>query len=244
MKLPTFFLTLLLVASCVGEELVIQNGLRDYAGASDATLVGRDEKSQVSNFGGSETLEVAGVAHGGLRKPALIQFRDLNGPGGIPASHNRTIKKALLRLYKVDQPKDVGQYNQVPERNRVIRAMPMLTAWEAGGQNGEPEEGAVCFSFRAYRGEIPEFWGDASQIEEGPVKEIDYTRTAGSPSPFVSGNDVWMEWDITPFVKQWLENPESNHGFYLTALSFYVGATFASCDSSDATLRPKLIIEF
>lgn len=222
-------------------EVIFQNRPGVYQGASDATLFGQKEHQQNRNYGHAKTLEVAGVAHGGMKRLGLIQFADLTGPNGLPSGVK--IKQATLKLYKIDEPKDNGQYAKLPPNQLVIRAFRLLTPWVAGTQEGKAQEGSVTFAYRAYEQEVPQFWGDANQIENGPVKGVDFEETGGASSPLAPGLESgWMEWDITSMVEQWVANPSANHGVLLSARSFYVGSIFASCEAEEQEFRPKLEI--
>ncbi len=232
-----------LTASLCAGEMIFQNQPDGYQGASDATLMGQTEARQTLNYGHAKTLEVAGVAHGGMKRLGLIVFSDLTGLKGLPAGVR--IKRATLKLYKVGEPKDSGQYAKVIPNHLVIRAARLLTPWVAGTRDGETEEGSVTFAYRAYEEEIPKFWGDTNRIENGPVKGIDFQETGAVACRLTPGEESgWMEWDITPFVQEWIANPSANHGVLLSAKSFYVGSYFASCEADEPEFRPKLEISY
>ncbi len=224
------------------KEIIFQDGLDQYNGASDTTLYGQREDQQSFNYGGKNTIDVAGVRHGGMKSLGLIQFSDLEALKGVPL--RTKIKKATLRLYKTGQPTDNGQYEKVRPADRVIRIHPVLKPWNAGTQQGEVEEGSATYSYREHRQENPQFWGDANQIEDGPVPGVDFDTSRSVSSPLITEPDTWMEWDITPIAQGWINDPSSNHGVFLTALSYYVGAYFASCEAEDPSKRPQLVIEY
>ncbi|HWL51869.1 MAG TPA: DNRLRE domain-containing protein [Chthoniobacteraceae bacterium] len=231
-----------LACSLFAGEIVLQNGLNDYQGASDAALYGQHEVQQSRNYGQAATLKVAGVAHGGMKNLALIRFGDLTAPGALPAGAQ--VRQATLRLYKVGEPEDRGQYEKAAPGQRVIRATRLLTPWVAGTKNGEPEEGSVTFACRAFQEEIPTFWGKANRVENGPVKGIDFEEESAVSCRLTPGEEsVWMEWDITAFVREWVADPATNHGLLLSARSFYIGSYFASCEAEEA-FRPQLEISF
>ena len=223
-------------------EVVFQQGHNQYNGASDTTLYGQREDQRSLNYGGKEVLEIAGVRHGGMKRLGLIQFGDLAGIKGIPSGAK--VKKATLRLYQIGRPADDGQYNKVLQRDRVIRIHPVLKPWKAGMQPGAMEDGPATYSYREHQQDNPQFWGDSNQIEEGPVPGIDFDIKRSASAPLVSDINVWIEWDVTPIVQGWITDPSTNHGFFLTALSYYVGAYFASSDAQDLSLRPQLVIEY
>jgi hypothetical protein len=242
------FLSTLLFASILSAQLfagdiTFQNGTNHYEGASDANLIGQVENRKHLNFGHADRILVAGVAVGGLKQLGVIQFSDLTGPGKIPAGAR--ILRATLELYKVGEPTDSGQYARVESKNLYLNCYRMLKAWKAGEGTGQMVDDGVTFSYRAYRSDVPEFWGNSNQIEEGPVKGIDYDPAVSSRAAMqVGAEQVWMQWDVTPFVRRWVKEPESNHGVMLMARSYYVGTFFASCESGQVEFRPRLIVEY
>lgn len=224
-------------------EVVFQNGVNGYQGASDTTLNGANDKQASLNYGHDDKLSVAGVAHGGMKQLGLIRFGDLTGPEVVPAGTR--ISRATLELYKVGEPADKGQYQKVAAKDLVINGYRMLKEWQAGDVRGEVMEGAATFAYRAYKSDVPEFWGSSNQIEQGPVKGVDYDTSAATKAAMLVGVEgAWMQFDVTELVQKWLDEPESNYGVLLTARSFYIGSFFASCEASDTELRPKLIIEY
>ncbi len=228
-------------SSLLAGEMVFQNGSGGYQGAYDATLLGQTEAQQNRNYGHAKTLEVAGVAHGGMKRLGLIAFTGLTGPNALPAGVK--IKQATLKLYKIGEPRDDGQYAKVAPHHLDIRAVRLLTPWVAGTQEGKPEEGSVTFAYRAYEHEVPQFWGNANQMESGPVKGVDFEETGAASCRLIPGLESdWMEWDLTSLVQQWVADPSSNHGILLSARSYYVGSYFASCEANEQEFRPKLEI--
>ncbi len=226
-------------------ELTFQNGLHDYHAAESTTLHGAGEKKASSSYGTAPVLGVAGVKHGGFQQLGLLRFNEIvgNGPGQIP--QGAEIVAARLELYKVDEPHNSRLYEAVPEAHREIRAFKMLTDWKAGLENNAPEPGSSCFAYRFYDAENPTFWGDANVMEEGPVRNIDFQFLPRATAPLQpESGPIWMAWDVTDFVEEWVKDPASNHGIFLNALSYYVGAFFASCHHDDPALRPRLIVVY
>lgn len=241
---PICLLLLLLQLSFLrAEEVILQNGLQQYEGASDATLNGQMEGSRMLNSGHSTVLKVAGVPNGGIRQLGMIQFSDLSTAGKIPKG--AVIQSAKLELYKLKDAGNEETFSKLQPSQRYLHAYLVLKPWKAGTADGATDEEGVTFSHRKSQGEIPDFWGNANQIESGPVADIDYDAKKPVASPLEQGVEgEWMSWDVTRFVQQWLENPESNHGVLLLARSYYVGAHFASCEAEDQQLRPRLVITY
>ncbi len=234
---------LLPLAPVLAGEAVFQNGLNGYEDAVDTTLSGANDRLKMVNYGADTMLRVGGVPHGGLRMLGLVRFGGLTEPGRIPAGAK--ITSAWLELYKTDEPKDNGQYEKIPPVNRVIIAHSMLRPWSAGRELGKPSADGATFATRGSTGGMEEFWGDAQQMENGPVKEVDYNPAVVARASLVPGSgEVWMRWDLTALVNDWVADPAKNHGVLLMARSFHVGSYFASCDAEAAELRPKLVVEY
>lgn len=239
---PLLFTLLTTIPLCAA-EVILQNGANGYQGASDTTLNGTNENQASFNYGHDEKLSVAGVAHGGMKQLGLIRFGDLTGPGALPVGAR--VSRAMLELYKVGEPTDKGQYQKVAAKDLVINGYRMLKGWQAGDMRGEVSEGAATFAYRAYKSDVPEFWGDSNQIEQGPVKGVDYDTTGATKAAMLVGvKDAWMQFDVTGLVQKWLDEPEANYGVLLSARSFYIGSFFASCEASETEFRPKLVIEY
>lgn len=232
-------------AFLTADEATFQNGLNDYTGAESTTLHGTGNAKLNANFGHASILGVAGVKHGGFRQLGLLRFNDISGAqnGQIPVGAK--IISAKLELYKLDEPPDSGQYAATPKGHNEIRAFRMLTDWKAGSADGKPEAGSSCFAYRFFDNEQPVFWGTANVLEEGPVRNVDFEFVPRAASALHPGSGpMWMVWDITDFVQDWVTHPEANRGVYLNALGYYIGAFFASCHHADATLRPRLVVEY
>ncbi len=229
-------------STAVAGELVLQNGLDGYEGTRDATIAGHPETLRELNYGATPTLRVGGVAHGGLRRLALVRFEQLQErlPTGA------TVKAAYLELYKVGEPQNGGQYEKVKEKDRVIGMYALLKPWTAGTGNGDRQIGGVTFSHRGSNEDgLVEYWGDANQIEEGPVSAVDYSGSEAARAKLRPDEpDIWFRWEVSDLVRQWVANPEANHGVILMARSFYVGCDFASSEEERQEMRPRLIIEY
>lgn len=239
-------LSLFLMLPCAqSTEVVFQNGLNGYNDAEDTTLHGAVPKLQTANFGADPVFGVAGVKHGGFAQLGLIRFNNITGIGLDKIPTKKHITKATLELYKVDEPKDTGLYGKTPEAHREIRAFKMLTDWKAGTAMKSEELGASCFHYRFYNAEAPTFWGEGNQIEEGPVRNIDFQFLPRAAAPLEpNSGSIWMSWDVTAIAQEWIDDPTTNHGLFLNALGYYVGAFFASCEHDAPEHRPRLVIEY
>jgi len=233
--------SLALLLPCRAGEAVFQRDLNGYRGALDGMLKGSDEAARSANFWGGKELRIAGVPKGGEQSMALLRFDGIFGNGGIP--DGARIVSARLELYKTGEPKDNGQYMQEESFNRFIFIHRMLTPFQAGEPDADSESYA-CFWYRSQGGEKVEYWGVNNELEEGPVRGVDFDPEPVQKIPLEPEQiDRWYSVDMTKVVLQWQEG-QPNHGLYLVARGYWIGACFASGQHPDPELRPKLIIEY
>lgn len=242
MKRSLFLFLATLVSAANAADLVLQNGRNGYQDTADVTLVGHPEKNGELNFGGMEWIRVAGVPQGGLRQLGLIRFDGI--AERLPK--RAKIKAAYLELYKTGEPKDTGQYAKVAQKDLAISLYGVLRPWKSGTGKGKSDPTGATFTTRGANGEgMIEYWGEANQIETGPVRGVDFTERELSRAPLQPNETgLWMRWNITPLAQEWVANPASNHGVLLMARSYYVGSYFASSEAQEAEFRPRLIIEY
>jgi len=232
--------------SARADEITFQNGTEGYEGTRDVSLRGEPDTLRLNNYGGAPVLEVEGVPSDGIRRMSLIRFDDIVGTAPHQIPPGSKINSATLELYRVGSPENSGQYEAEPSWAKVISVYPMLVSYKTGdGIEGTPIEGAVSFSQRAFGGEFPVYWGNQRQLEDGPVADVDYDKARVVAAPYrADENDMWMTWNISEAVRQWVDNPESNHGLYMVAHGSWIGVQLASSESDSAELRPKLVIDF
>jgi len=127
----------------------------------------------------------------------------------------------------------------------MLQVFHMLTPWKAGTGQGTQEGVGATFEQRDANPASPLSWGGDNMSKTGPSREMDYTRSRPASSLFDFGQSgVWVSWDVTEFVQQWLTDPQSNHGMLIMARTSDLGAVFESCDSSNQELRPRLLITY
>lgn len=230
-----------------GTEIVFQKGLNGYNGVHDTTIRADPARVETANYAHSDTLMVSGVPWGGAKAMALIRFDRIIGAGPFQIPTSAIIDSARLELHKLDDtPGNTGQYEE-EGNHAVVVAYPMKTHFEFGSSNGDTETNAVCFAYRAFHPDLPVYWGDKNQDEKGPVRDVDYdasSRLTAICRMCPDEKDVWMTWDITKMVKDWMERPESNQGVFLVTCGYWIGAKFSSSESVHQENRPRLVVEF
>lgn len=71
----------------------------------------------------------------------------------------------------------------------------------------------------------------------------DYLATTAATTSVSGVAGSWYSWDVTALMQSWLDNPASERGMLLKAVSGNaVNARFASSDHADASLHPRLTI--
>ena len=83
-------------------------------------------------------------------------------------------------------------------------------------------------------------WGELNgSIFTPPTYDSLYQTSYVIPN---AGKEIWVDSDITNMLNFWVSNPGQNYGMVLTGYSDF--SFYPSSDYSDATLRPKLTIEY
>ena len=102
--------------------------------------------------------------------------------------------------------------------------------------------GTTNFSIGAYK--ITESW------EEGTItysSQPSYFSEAEYSNSVTAGNTEWESWDIDALVQSWLDGTFTNNGVVLKATdesSLDTIAVFRPSDYSNASYRPKLVIDY
>lgn len=225
------------------EETVFQRDLNNYTGVVDGILSANAAGDETTNLWGGETLQIAGIPTEGWKQMGLIRFDNLFGTEKNQIPPGAKIRNAQLGLYKVGEPLDEGQYASAEPWQLFVTIHRMITPFHAGEPDAVSEVYS-CHAFRGYGKGEDEYWGDKNKIEVGPVVHVDYIHEPIGRIPLeVNAKDDWYWVDVTNEVQGWAAG-DPNHGFFLRAYGWWIGATFASGQYHDPTLRPKLIVEW
>lgn len=133
---------------------------------------------------------------------------------------NATIISAQLSLY-------LKSSDAAPNQNRTVQLHPLLTSWV---------ENEATYSSRAL--------GQPWTGNKGPKVGVDY-QAAAAASATVGQSGVWIPWNLSPLVQQWVNNPSLNYGVILLDPNPYaVGANrfYASSEHTTSAWRPKLTV--
>ncbi len=230
----------LTVSQLCADEITFQNGVAGYLGMRLVTIKGAPETNREKTFKDSPTLVVSGSQAGneGEMSMALIRFDDIVGGKANQIPPGSTVVSASLQLYKLyDTPKDEGQYtSEGGKKFGFFTAYQMFTPFD---------ENASCFSYRAFSKELPKCWGSENKVETGPVAGVDYDRSSGIAIAMCPGKmDIWMSWDVSAMVNDWVKSSDSNLGLYLVTQTCWQGATFNSSKVMKMLTRPKLVVNF
>jgi hypothetical protein len=82
-------------------------------------------------------------------------------------------------------------------------------------------------------------WADAKDVQAGPVPYASEVVRPGHGRPFV-------EWDVTPLVREWLDGRHPNNGVFMRMREAPGSGTviFHSRESADLTARPSLKLKW
>ena len=225
------------------ETVTFQQGLNDYSSCADTLLRGTSEAAKIVNYGSSETVDTYGVPWGGGKRPSLIRFGDLFGEGLYQVPTDAAILSAEIELYV---------YSQLTlNSDDELRLYPMYSEWTEGTSDGSSEDGASCYSYRAYRSDgdyanHPEdAWDTDGAVHDGPTKYgVDYDYT-DKYSHVLDPCDTagWISIDITDEVQAWQAGSCDNNGFYVYLNGNWQWCYFYSSEySTDTSLRPRLVV--
>jgi hypothetical protein len=212
----------------------------DYDGCEDAHIVVYSDGN--NNAGTSTFLEEGdwstggGAPGNGDEKQMLFRF-DISDD----ISPLDTVQAALLRIYYFNARQPTSG---IPNRHTVYAAR-VLRNWNegAGGQQDGRDalDGEVCW-LEAQFNVSP--WGaagarDASDIAL-PESQADYGDII----------DVWVEFDVTLMVRDWVANPNQNFGVKISqdagigpSPHVQILGNFYSSESPEIDLRPMLLVQ-
>ncbi len=190
----------------------------DPAAGSDTWISSAD---QSYNYGASTGLSAGNDGAATESRRALLAF-DLSS---IPAGS--TINSATMSLY---------QYAQADSSTPQLGVYEVSRSWAEGSGDGSASgDGATWVTYDGVNS-----WTTAGGDFNG-------TAAATANAPSVSG--VWLDFDLAGLTQQWVNGTTANHGVLVrktsedTALSDYKDF-YASDYSVDASLRPRLVIEY
>lgn len=167
---------------------------------ADATLSQYNQSEKKMNFGGAQTLRVTN----GKSRRALIKA-DLTE---VP--EDRELLKATLKLFVIK-----NAYPSSP----MLLAFALTEPWEEGTQVWSYKPNGVTWlehNYVDHDESVTNNWftpgGDLdTQSNHGYGSNGLIKRTTVI-------SDSWISLDITPIVKTWIANPESNHGLLLRGI--------------------------
>ncbi|MBN1793398.1 MAG: DNRLRE domain-containing protein [Candidatus Omnitrophica bacterium] len=181
-----------------------------------------DQKNPTANYGTTGTLSVNSKTAGSQLMHALVQF-DLSG---IPVSTpDFTLESVVLQLY---------EYSSQSSTSRTFTANVMTRDWTEG--NNTSGSGAT--------------WNRYDGTNSWTAAGGDYDVTLGSASATISptpGAGLWIDWDITDIVQDWLDGVYDNYGLLIKDGAEGTSANnqtdFYSRNSTYAE-KPRLIVKY
>ncbi|MEZ5542662.1 MAG: DNRLRE domain-containing protein [Pseudomonadota bacterium] len=103
--------------------------------------------------------------------------------------------------------------------------------------------GMSLYPVRAAWEEMTATWDDRQTGVSWATPGGDYQAVAAATTSVDGVNGSWYGWDLTALAQTWLDNPASDRGMLLKAVSGNaVNARFASSDHSDPSLHPRLSV--
>jgi hypothetical protein len=157
------------------------------------------------------------ILEGSKRYP-LLRFN----VSSIPST--ASVKSAQLMLYK----KSGGGGSE----GSSITAYPLTRAWlEGTGDGAKTNDGAT--------------WNTSDGVTAWTTAGGDYDASAGAPTASTDTNNIWITWDVTNIVTNWVSGASANNGVILIPSASVPGQNYVSGD--DTTQRantPKLIVTF
>ncbi len=213
-------------------QVTLQDGLDGYDGTDDCLLYAPSVVADI-NYGVSSSF-ACGLNRWGERQVALIRF-DL---AGLP--------EAQVVSARVELHADSDTY---PYRDIVVGAAPIApgnAGWRQGTNDGErvPVAGTACWNWLA---EGARRWAGSPGL---CTAATDYLPEPVAQATVPAKSRGWVAFELAPdLVQRWLDEPAANAGLRLDAIGEQlqkgdlVGFS-ASEAEKDASLRPKLVLEF
>ncbi|MBC7257980.1 MAG: DNRLRE domain-containing protein [Chloroflexi bacterium] len=197
--------------------LTLQQGLNGYAGTTD-TLI--DWWAKDTNYGNEPTFSIRGGNYDYGRQDihsALLRF-DLS-----PLPAGASVGSARLEIYLTARSNAGSAY---------FSPYQVVRSWTESGATWN-------------RATSSTYWGLAGCNSTEPPNQDRSATATDMQQPPPSITNVWVSLDVTDIVRNWVAAPTTNLGLLLRdAGGNSVGYTFASSENANASIRPKLVIEY
>ena len=182
----------------------------------DTYTIGNTSAAQTNNYGHREWISVTEA--GDNRARGLVAFNNLPSLSGIE------VAKAVVRM----------ELKQTWGSRIEVR--PLTQRWVEG--NGTPGSGATYFTYNGW-----DDWIVQGALNDTLIPAIDEIKL-----PFVGADasGTFVEFDVTPTVRDWLDGNLNNEGFlfYETSNAAGAGNLFHSRESTvPGVTPPQLIID-
>ena len=203
-------------------EIVLEQGLNDYAGTRDATIY---EEGSLSN-GAGQHIFVGLTKQNNLRR-TLIEF-DLSG---IPT--DATITYVNFQIVISKTPFD--------RENADVSLHRLTQDWGEGEVDGAGEEGRGENAADGDATWEANFLGTSVWNSEGGdfVEDASTTaRAGGTDSPVIFDGE-----GLIADIQSWLENPDSNHGWAIVSEG-QAKRYHSSNGGDEPDQKPRLIVRY
>ncbi len=183
------------------KTIVVRPGESGQPAGYDTYL---DSGSPDRNFGGELTLNLSSSTYQPLLLFDLSAFP--LGSRAIPWYDGAKLQPgAKLSLY---------QTNSAPITSAHVNAQLITRSWKAGtGQGGTNPDGAT---WNTYDGVAADTW---------PSPGIGYAPVPVASTPYINGQKVWVDWDLTNAAAAWMSGVYTNYGIWLVGSDATIGNT-------------------
>ncbi len=206
-------------------QVALRQGWRGYTGAQDTYIDSGQPKKNFNAPGDSAILRVTSPD----RKAALLAF-DVSS---LPA--NARILRATLGFY-VQKHSNEGEID--------VSAYILRKAWHP--DEATWERASASAPWGAYGANSSNGDGrdrDANATDLRPLRWFRY-KDINTDEEFLIDDATWYSLDITPAVREWVANPDSNFGVILKATGGSTEVRIAASEWRDVNLRPCLVITY
>ncbi len=209
------FLVLALVPAGAAADVVV---LQPPRGVLTDTYL-KSGSDQLKNYGADDRLFISDESK---KHRMLIKF-DVSG-----FDSSVVVNSATLDLYLLN-------HGGPGESWATIAVYDMASAWGEGTANGsESRDGAS--------------WAESDSGVPWTSPGGDHAVSSTSVTIVPEVVDAWYSWDIKTLVRNWIKEPATNYGMMLRLLTEINGENilreFVSNDDSDASLLPRLTIDY